>query len=124
MQNNNAVSNLAKKEQFRITLPHFELLQSNLFSFGFACQLLNLETSPCKPVARLHLLCFQSQGDDASDHGGRHGGAGVAVRAAVPEVRGDLQREELQPRAAGDAPGAGATPSNTPGLLGMLPAGS
>lgn len=48
-------------------------------------------------LRRSHLLCLQSQGDDARDHGGGHGGAGVAVGAAVPEIRGDLWREELQP---------------------------
>lgn len=68
-----------------------------------------------------HLLGFQSQGDDASHHGGRHGGAGVAVGAAVPEVRGDLGREELQPRGARGAPG---TDPKAPGLLTVRLTGS
>lgn len=87
-----------------------------LFLSGSAHQVLNVGTFL---LTRLHLLCLQSQGDDARDHRGGHGGAGVAVGAAVPEIRGDLWREELQPPECSHS--MGTAPSSTPDLLGMLP---
>lgn len=89
-----------------------------LFLSGLAHQVPNVGTFL---LTRLHLLCLQSQGDDARDHRGGHRGAGVAISAAVPEIRGDLWREELQPLKSSHS--MGTTPSSTPDLLGCCQRG-
>ena len=128
MQNNNTVSNLAKKEQFRKPLPHFEWLQrkkNHLFSFWFC--LPGTKCGNISPASRRQGYTYFASKAKAMMPATMGADTEVPVWPSVQRCRRSVVtcgERSCSPCTAGDAPGAGATPSSTPGLLRMLPAGS